>query len=306
MDIDDGAEIELCLKTQSPIESTFLRPTMDMYIKEMPTDWRMLLAVITAAFIGSGFAYLLTVRFENIREQSRQSVAVNLTLSILASNITRLLNFKEQFLSKFNAEFKIALEHAGRYQPANNSTVLLEEYRTKISPMLAELVKQDGQLNGLLIKWDAPNFSPFPELDKLAFVMEHSPKSIIDIDRASDALGAIPRLCEARNIAWKSHERTLASQKSEHSHYMLALYDLTSYRFLLLESADTAIDMLMELTEMVGAYIKVVKQRRFSRMKKYKFVKFTIPETKKWLFPNPTKFEKYFVPAKDADSKQTV
>jgi hypothetical protein len=275
-------------------------PSIDVYVKDTPTDWVMIWATFGAAFFGALSAYLINAVHEHVKERNKRRVSLNSALNSFVIILNTLVNFKNQFFVKFKRELDDWKEHAASYHTASANEELLAEFRVTILPQLSRALETDHSLNGAFQKWEEMEFNLYSP-ENLGFFLDSSPDDLRIFEQVRDQLHRLSTTIKLRNEEWDKllplMEKDLLNPTTKS---MLAAYQLLSLRSNIEEYVNTALILIIESIERIEKYREKHFPKRFVLWRwlfpKRRWVKYKLPEKVRELIPDREQYKDMITP----------
>jgi hypothetical protein len=179
-------------------------PVVPIAITSAPIDWPTILAALFAAFLGAMAALILNAIFEKLRERRKRLDAINTAIYGLLLTIGSLVNLKQQFLVRFNAEFNELIGNLGEAS-INTHPDKIDSSDKNIRLILNRIGKEDPMLGAAFIAWQEEDFPMMPNPSDFLFTLEESPDLVRLIHVANSQTTQITKRINERNIFWRDH-----------------------------------------------------------------------------------------------------
>src|ERR1051326_8594594 len=127
-------------------------------ILSAPTDKITIFASFVAALLGAGAAFGFTEIERRRRERQRRRELINASIYALTLTLNTLLNFKSQFLSRFNVEFSELLRTLGDIDLGDSASV--SSAAKKGHRILMQVNELDSATANAFIAWQEIEFLP--------------------------------------------------------------------------------------------------------------------------------------------------
>lgn len=270
-------------------------PTVPIAITSTPTDWATIYGTLFAAFFGAAAAFWFSALDRRRTERNTRRYLINNSVYAISMTVNTLINIKVQQLHKFSAELEKVLEIASELTLHKPDTV--ERAARDASKILNDIKRQDQYLDNVFRVWQEPDFLNLTAPEDLAFTVEETPDLVRLLMTFRSEVKQVSKRIIYRNIMHAKLEPGLRAdlEKGAVTADTLIFWgEMISLRALALEHADTALGIMPEIIEKIGAYRKsAFKKSLFAKVfrKKEKWVKFSLPEKWQQFIPDRDKYK---------------
>lgn len=270
-------------------------PTVPIEIISTPTDIITILSSFAAAFLGAAAAFWFNSQERKKNERRQRRELINNAIYTVSITVNTLINIKSQQLHLYKSEFQEILKCLSELNLHRPEVV--EKTRRATAEILSKISQTDSNLNDVFKVWQETEFLTITAPEDLAFTVEETPDLVRLLMIFRSEVKQVSKRTAYRNSVHTRLEPTLRGEMASGvpgPNTLIFWGEMISLRLLTLDHVDTALGIVPEIIDQIGAYrtraFKKTLLRKILRRKE-KWLVFSLQGKWKTFMPDRNEYQ---------------